>query len=334
MATDADRLRVLVTGTGGFIARHLARRLLADGHAVVGLDRRASGLAHAGYREVACDLLDAAALARAVREAAPDAVLHLAARTDLDETRDLAGYAANIDGVRNLLAAIDATPSVRRAICTSTQLVCRVGYTPAHDTDYAPTTLYGTSKVETERIWRAADGARRTWTLVRPTTIWGPGMNPHYLRFFRMIRDGRYFHVGRSLTYKSYGYVANVVHEYVRLLHADADAVHRRTFYLADYQPIALECWADAFAREFAARAIPRLPRALAVAAARTGDVVAATGWRSFPFTSFRLNNVLTAYQVDTTPTEAVCGALPCTWEDGVRETAAWLRGVWAAEGS
>lgn len=322
-------MRVLVTGTGGFIAQHLARRLLADGHVVTGVDRRPSEVRAPGYTDVICDLLDADGLRRAVQEAAPDAVLHLAARTDLDETRDLDGYAANIDGVRNCVAAIAATPSVRRAICTSTQLVCRVGYTPAHDEDYAPTTLYGQSKVETERIWRAADGVGREWCLVRPTTIWGPGMNPHYLRFFRMIRDGRYFHVGRGPTYKSYGYVGNVVHEYVRLLHAPAGAIHRRVFYAADYEPMALEAWADAFARELGARPIPRLPRPLAVAAARTGDALQTLGWRGFPFTSFRLNNVLTAYRVDTSATREVCGPLPYTWQDGVRETTGWLRSVW-----
>jgi UDP-glucuronate 4-epimerase len=31
-------MRVLVTGTAGFIGFHLARRLLADGHEVVGVD--------------------------------------------------------------------------------------------------------------------------------------------------------------------------------------------------------------------------------------------------------------------------------------------------------
>src|SRR5690606_18593907 len=118
-----------------------------------------------------------------VRTVAPAAVLHLAARTDLDETTTIAGYAANTEGVSNLLAAVGATPSIARVVCTSSQLVCRMGYQPTHDGDYQPTTIYGHSKVETERRWKAGDGAGRTWCLVRPTTIWGPGMNPHYLTF-------------------------------------------------------------------------------------------------------------------------------------------------------
>jgi nucleoside-diphosphate-sugar epimerase len=320
---------IFVTGTGGFIARHLALRLLGLGHKVVGFDRKPSGIADPRYREVVADLLDATAVRRAVAAAAPRVVFHLAARTDLDEKHDLNGYAANIDGVRNLVEAIADAPSVERAICTSTQLVCRIGYVPKHDQDYAPSTLYGESKVHTERIWRDADGAGREWCLVRPTTIWGPGMNPHYLRFFQMVRDGRYFHVGRGPTYKSYGYVGNVVHEYVQLMHAPAEAIRRRTFYLADYEPLALEAWADAFALELSAPRIRHLPKAVAVSAAKVGDLLERVGWTRFPFTSFRLRNVLTAYRVDTEPTEVICGPLPFTWREGVRMTCEWLREVW-----
>src|SRR5262249_24119781 len=150
------------------------------GNIVVGLDRREaaeSGWA-AGHR--LCDILDGARLTEIFRAEAPDAVVHLAARTGVDETRDIAGYAANTDGVRNVLAAVAATPSIRRAIYTSSQMVCRTGHVPRDDRDYCPHTLYGESKVLTEKIVREADGAGREWCIGRPTTVWGPFMKPHY----------------------------------------------------------------------------------------------------------------------------------------------------------
>ncbi len=55
----------------------------------------------------------------------------------------------------NVVQAVRATPSVRRVIYTSSQLVCDVGHLPRHDTDYRPTTLCGQSKVTTERVVRA-----------------------------------------------------------------------------------------------------------------------------------------------------------------------------------
>lgn len=323
---------VMVTGSTGFVGRHLVKRLLADGVAVWGIDRRPSGFHHPSYTERVVDLLDRDLLCGTVQEAAPGGLVHLAARTDLDETRNLAGYAANTVGVEHLLAAIEATPSIRRWICTSSQLVCRVGYQPLHDEDYQPSTLYGESKVRTEQIVRAAAGAGREWCLTRPTTIWGPGMNSHYQTFFRLIRDGRYWHVGQGPTLKSYGYVGNTVLQYKRLLEAPAWTTQGRVLYLADYEPLALEAWAEAFRGELGAPPIRTLPSGLARAAARMGDVINALGAKRFPFNSFRLNNVQTSYRVDLSLTKTVCGDLPYDMAEGVWETAQWLRAMWDAK--
>jgi nucleoside-diphosphate-sugar epimerase len=319
-------MRVLVTGSSGFIGRHMVAKLSAEGHWVAGLDKRAQHLAQFENVHLHCDLLDSNKLTRSVQEISPEAVIHLAARTDLEETRHLSGYAANIDGVRNLITSIASTPSIRRCIYTSSQLVCQVGYTARHETDYCPTTLYGESKVRTEQIVRETDGGIGEWCLARPTTVWGPGMNAHYRRFFEMIEAGRYFHIGNKPLYKSYSYVGNIVSEYTKLLAAPKEQITRRTFYLADYTPIDLIAWADSFQQALGAPSIGHIPRSTARALAILGDAVNALGFRGFPFNSFRLRNILTEYQVDLTATEAVCGVLPFSLEEGVQATAQWIR--------
>jgi GlcNAc-P-P-Und epimerase len=316
-------MKALVTGSSGFIGQALVRRLKAAGWDVAGLDKDSGTTTN-----YLCDILDSTRLTDAIREFSPDRLVHLAARTDLDEKTTMAGYAANIEGVQNLIAAVRLTPSIKRAIWTSSQLVCRVGYVPRDDTDYTADTLYGRSKIRTEQIVREADGAGREWCLVRPTTVWGPGMSPHYQRFLRMIQQGYYFHVGKQPLWKSYSYVENITFQYLRLLEAPADLIQRQTLYLADYEPIDLLTWCDAFQRAFQARPIPHVPLTLARALAYCGDAVNAIGGRNFPFNSFRLNNVLTQYRFDTKVTEAICGPLPHAMEQGVIETATWLRGV------
>jgi GlcNAc-P-P-Und epimerase len=318
-------MRVLVTGSSGFIGQHLAAALSARGHEVIGVDKEPPRSA-IGYVFQRCDLLDSSRLRDVVASAAPDAVMHLAARTDLDEKVSLSGYAANIDGVANLIAAIRATPSVRRAIYTSTQLVCRVGYSPASDDDYLPNTLYGESKVAGERIIRRENGGGVAWCIVRPTTVWGPGMNPHYQRFLRMIRNGTYFHIGRSPRMKSFGFVGNVAYQYCQMLEVPAEQIHRKTFYVGDYEPVSLRAWADQLALNLGARPIRTVPETIARAAARVGDGINALGFRAFPFNSFRLNNVLTEYTFDLSTTREVCGDTPYSFETAAAITADWLR--------
>ena len=206
---------VLVTGSSGFIGSHLVAALTERGDIVLGLDKRPPAARNPHSEFAHCDILQTDRLLAVFHAFSPEAVVHLAARTDLDEKDSLAGYAANIEGVESLIVAVRQTPSIKRAIYTSTQLVCRVGYQPKSDVDYTPNTLYGQSKVLGEQIVRRSDGGGVTWCITRPTTVWGPGMSDHYQRFFGLIRQGAYFHVGHKPLLKSFGYVGNVVHQYL-----------------------------------------------------------------------------------------------------------------------
>jgi nucleoside-diphosphate-sugar epimerase len=317
--------KVLVTGSAGLIGAVLVQDLAKQGIRVAGLDSKPVGEPIGAAVNYICDILDRPRLIACVGEFAPDAIVHLAARTDFHEKKDLSAYAVNIEGVSNLVEAIRATPSVKRCIWTSSQLVCRVGYIPTDPLDYRPDTVYGQSKVRTEEIVRASGGAGREWCLVRPTTIWGPGVNPHYQRFLRLVKRGLYFHVDRGPLYKSYGYVGNITYQYIRLLDAPAEMIQGRTLYLADYSPIDLVSWCNAFQRSFGARPIPVMPKTLARLLALTGDALGKLGTGQFPFNSFRLKNILTQYQFDMRETEAICGPLPFTTEDGIKATTDWI---------
>lgn len=319
-------MSVFVTGSAGFIGGALVERLAAEGKQVATFDRRRMESAPPGVREHVGELCDAEALAAAVADAEPRTVLHLAARTDLDERCGLEGYAANTDGVANLLAAVSACPSVERVVWTSTQLVCRVGYRPTHDRDYCPHTLYGRSKVTGEELVRAADGGGKIWCLVRPTTVWGPGMSPHYQGLLKAIERGVYFHVGRRPLLKSYSYIENIVQQYVALARAPTEQVQGKTFYLADEPPIDLKVWCDGLARELGARRIPTLPVGAARLLARVGDGIVAAGMKRFPFTTFRLNNILAEYRFDLEPTIAVCGPPVVPFDEAVARTARWFQ--------
>lgn len=316
--------RILVTGSSGFIGTHLVRHFLAKGQEVVGLDLRPPE-ANLAYRHEPCDLLNHARLFALLAELQPDAVVHLAARTDLaGETVE--DYPANFEGVLNLVQAIRRTPSVQRAIFISSQLVCKAGYLPSHPEDYCPPNPYGESKVRTEQVVRRENGGGVTWCLLRPTTIWGSGMNAHYASFFNHLKHGRYFHSGAPSLYKSYGYVGNSVHQICRFLEAPASAVHQHVFYLADYQPLCLQAWINSIAKGLGRNPPLTLPMGICRSLAALGDVFQAIGLgRVFPYNSFRLNNILAEYRYDMTPTEAICGPLPYSFDQGIEDLVAWI---------
>ncbi len=319
-------MKILVTGSSGLIGRWVVSQLRAEGYTVAGLD--ILGLTgEFGSPDVFfnCNILDRNALIAIFQSFIPDAVIHLAARTDLNEKYDLNQYASNIDGAANIVQAVRDTPSVVRVIYTSSQLVCQVGYTPSSYSDYCPTTIYGTSKVRTEEIVRAADGGGKTWCLVRPTTVWGPYMSDHYQKLLRLIKKGLFFHTGRSKLFKSYAYVGNIAFQYCQMLRVPSDIINGRTFYLCDYEPLSLRDYADALAQGLSAPKIPTLPLFLSRILAKIGDVLNSVGLHRFPFNSFRLGNILTEYTFDVSETRKVCGPLPYSFERGIKETIRWF---------
>lgn len=316
---------VLVTGSSGFIGRWVCGMLNNHGIAPVGVDLREKALDQEWLEFHQCDILDKAKLRSVFETVRPQGVIHLAARVDLDEEVNLAGYAANIDGVRNVLECAKESQSVDRIIVTSSQLVCKVGYVPQNDADYCPNTLYGESKVLTEKITRDAAGGGKEWCIVRPTTVWGPGMSDHYCRMISMITKGRYFHCGNSMLLKSYSYAGNIAYQYWKMLVAPPNEMHQRTFYFADYLPLSLREYTNGLAKELSAPGIPTLPLVCAKSLAVVGDILNKMGWKSFPFNGFRLRNILTEYQFDLSVTARVCGDLPYCFEDGIKATANWF---------
>lgn len=317
-------MRVLVTGSSGFIGGHLVHALVEEGYEVAGLDVGPNATPCGGVRYVTCDILDKSSLSEAIGSLAPECVLHLAARTDL-LGRHVSDYPANVQGVANVLASVAASPSVTRCIVTSSQAVCRMGHVPVSDTDYSPATAYAESKVCTETIVRERDGGGTQWCIVRPSAVWGPGMSEHYRSFVRMVSQGRYFHIGSGDVFRPFGYVGNVVYEYLRLVEAAPSALFGKTLNVSDYQPVSVRKWAEGFQRCLCAKPIHTVPVPAAKVAAKVGDMLHALGVKGFPFGSFRMDNMLTGCVLDTSDTERICGALPFSAEEGIERTVRWL---------
>jgi nucleoside-diphosphate-sugar epimerase len=314
-------MRLLVTGGSGFIGTNLMEHFIRKGATVLNLDWNPplDPAQAAWWREG--DLMDTARLEAVLGEFKPTHVVHLAARTDTDEPKDVDAYRQNHQGTRILLDALKRTPGIEHIIVTSTQFVCEAGYQPSHDLDFKPFTVYGESKRLTEIAVREANLAC-SWTIIRPTTIWGPWSLRYRDVLFRVMRKGLYFHPGRQRVLRSYGYVGNVVWQVDRMLAAPREVVDGKVLYVGD-PPFDLKEWVEIVSEELTGKRVRYIPTWAVRSIARIGDALKMLHV-PFPITSGRYRSMTTDYVTPMDRTIEALGEAPFSVREGVRAMVKW----------
>ena len=150
--------RILVTGGAGYIGSVCAAQLVGDGHEVVVVDDLSRGHRAAiptGAEHAEVDILDAPALASAVADARPDAVMHFAALALVGESVEHPEryWRTNVGGTLNLLDAMRGA-GVEQLVFSST---CACYGAPdsvpiAEDTPTRPANPYGASKLAVDQM--------------------------------------------------------------------------------------------------------------------------------------------------------------------------------------
>jgi nucleoside-diphosphate-sugar epimerase len=315
--------RILIIGGSGFIGTNLVEKFIRDNFEVLNIDKKVPiNKSHIKYWEE-LDILHYDNLLKKLCDFNPDYVVHLAARTDL-EGKNINDYSTNTVGVENILKAIQQLHNLKKIIIASSMLVCSLCYQPNGQFDYHPTTIYGESKVITEKtVWE--NQPHCDWAIIRPTSIWGPwfGYPSSYVRFFKMLINKQYFHIGDKSCTKTHGYVGNTVYQIEKLLLCDTPAKDNKIFYLGDYDPTNIEEWANEIADALHYK-IMRIPYPIILFAALCGDILKKINV-SFPMTSFRLHNMTIDNIVDLSNIMQVAPELPFSRIEGIRSTLEWL---------
>lgn len=313
--------KILITGASGFIGTNLLE-YFKDNYIVRNIDFNKPKIQDRSSFWENIDITNYSELEKYLLEFSPDYIVHLAARTDL-QGKNIDDYSANTIGVKNLMKIVNLLPNLKKIIVTSSMLVCHTGYYPKNQFDYAPTTIYGESKVETEKmVWD--NQPHCDWAIIRPTSIWGPWFGEPYRNFFDLVMTRNYFHIGNRGCTKTYGYVGNAIYQIEKILFSETKDENNKIFYLGDEPATNIEEWGNEIADELGIHII-KMPYLLIKFAALTGDILKILGIR-FPMTSFRLKNMTTNNIIDLSATMNIAPNPPYSRIEGIKKTISWLK--------
>lgn len=232
-------MRFLITGTAGFIGFHLARRLLDDGHTVVGFDgmtdyydvglkRRRHQILSERPRFLAVEAMleDAPALQDAAAKAVADVVVHLAGQAGVRYSleRPQAYASANLVGTLNVLELCrDRKPG--HLLFGSTSSVYGMSDKPEFvetDTTDRPVSLYAATKKSGEVMAHSyAHLFGIPTTVCRFFTVYGPYGRPDMslFKFVKAILNDEPIDVfGNGVHERDFTYVGDLVEAITRLI--------------------------------------------------------------------------------------------------------------------
>lgn len=232
-------MKVLVTGTAGFIGSHVAQVLLARGDEVVGFDnlndyydvslkqaRLARLLDKPGYTHVAADLADRAAVEHAFATHKPERVVNLAAQAGVRYAAENPHVyvQSNVTGFLHILEGC-RHHDVQHLVYASTSSVYganRAMPFSEHAPAEHPLTLYAATKKANEQMAHSyAHLYGIPCTGLRFFTVYGPWGRPDMALFLftRAILEGKPIRVFNHGHHKrSFTYVDDIVEGIVRTL--------------------------------------------------------------------------------------------------------------------
>jgi len=232
-------VKILVTGTAGFIGSALALRLLDRGDEVIGVDnlndyydielkkaRLARFIDDPRYTHVVADLADRAAVERVFAEHKPRRVVNLAAQAGVRyaATNPHAYVASNVTGFLHVLEGC-RHHGVEHLVFASTSSVYGANTTmpfSEHQSTEHPLTLYAATKKANEMMAHSyAHLYGIPCTGLRFFTVYGPWGRPDMspMLFAKAIRNGdpiKVFNYGRHK--RSFTYIDDIVEGVIRTL--------------------------------------------------------------------------------------------------------------------
>jgi nucleoside-diphosphate-sugar epimerase len=229
------KLRILVTGAGGFVGSHLVRMLAQTGARVTGLVHYNAGGSWGlldtwnvrqseSLRVQSGDITDPAFCTRLCKD--QDIIVHCAASISVPYS-----YIApqvyrqtNVSGTKNLMASA-VKHRIKRFIHASTSEVYGdAGSAPIDESHRLnPSSPYAESKIQAERIVRSfAASGHIPFTILRPFNTFGPGQSTRAIipSIISQVLSARSpdIKVGAVSSRRDFTYISDMIDAYLRIL--------------------------------------------------------------------------------------------------------------------
>lgn len=309
-------MKLLVTGTSGFVGGAIGRFLRQRGHHVTGLSRRPP-------RPEATDRSIAHDLARPLPDLGPiDAVVHAAALS-APWGRPAAFEVANVDGTRHALALAARTGARFLLISSSSVLYApgdqhRLPETPAPETP--PVNHYARTKRAAEVLTSRYPGP---WAILRPRAVYGVGDT---VLFPRIARAAKLRLLPRfQQEVPAQGDLVSIdtlVRQAARAVEQDA----RGIFHLIDPAPVQIDSFvADVLRRlGLPGPALKVSPHHALKAAAQLEALSQRTGWWEPPLTRFGVEVFTTTKTFDDSRARALLGPPDVSTDEALHRFQRW----------
>ena len=212
-------MKILVTGSRGFVGSRLIPRLEAAGHRVTGFDADT------------IDVSDSAGVQAFIQRSCPDAIIHLAAVAFVPAAAKDPNLAhrVNVHGTKNVIAAMEAhSPKARLLLVGSSEqyrAVAPTGLALTEKSPLDPKGSYAETKAAAERLGLQAAERGLDVVTIRAFNHTGPGqaplfVAPDFARQIALIEAGNspVMRVGNLESVRDFLHVDDVIEAYLHLL--------------------------------------------------------------------------------------------------------------------
>jgi UDP-glucose 4-epimerase len=231
----------MVTGSGGFVGRHLIPRLLSDGHALT-LAVRARAAETPPTTRLRTALVGEISASTDWRPALEgcDTVIHLAARTPARGVPERSYFEVNDEGTARLCAqAVDAGVGLIVMMSSIFAVVDNASERVVDDLTTSETMApYGRSKLAAEAHVRAAAGAGRATVSFRPPLVYGSGAKGNWRLLEKIAASGLPLPFAAVRNRRSLISVGNLVDAVATVVGRPGEPGSDETFAIADADPL------------------------------------------------------------------------------------------------